>query len=152
MPWVPLTAQNVIDRMSAREVDVYESVSRKEYDEDGEEPPAVPVDAPERMPSVIEQVVNRFRGKIRANPNVSAMGPAGTIPDFCVFSAAIIARTALIALPPTQEGMTDPRRDEYRAAEKELEGLASLHAGAYGEDPPVASSSPSFGGSPLLDF
>jgi hypothetical protein len=129
--------------MSARELEVYESVAGE-----GDE---VAID---RMAAVVAQVLAAFRGAIRANPNVSAVGVAGTLPDFCILPAATIARNSLIGLNPIAEGMTDPRRDEQREADRFLRDLRTLSSQAFGEDPPTtsASSSASYGGAALLDF
>ena len=129
--------------MSARELEVYESVAG--------EGDAVAID---RMAAVVAQVLASFRGAIRANPNVAAMGEAGTLPDFCILPAATIARNALIGLNPVSEGMTDPRRDEEREAQRFLRDLRTMNSQAFGEDPPVtsATSPASYGGAALLDF
>jgi hypothetical protein len=75
------------------------------------------------------------------------------MPDFCIAWAAVIARVALIGLNPIQEGMTDPRRDEYRDAAKGLESLRSMNAAAFAlTDPSAESASASHGGAALLDF
>ena len=152
MPWITFTADHVKARLSARELETYEDVSRAEYGEDDEEP-SVPPDAPERMPAILEQVCNRFRGAIRSNPRVSVLGPAGTLPDFVIFSAAVIARDSLIALPPIEEGMTNPRQKEHDAAEAELKWLRTADPKVFADDEAAASSNGgAFGGQPLLDF
>lgn len=139
--------------MSQRELDVYESVSRAEYGDD-DAPPEVPADAPERMPQIIEQTVNRFRMAIRANPRVSSMGVAGTLPAGLVYSASVIARDALIAMPPTEEGMTNPRQKEHDMAEEELKALRTMNPSAFEDDPvaPPSPIAPSSGGDCLLHF
>jgi hypothetical protein len=152
MLWIQFTEDHVKARFSARELEVYELTAAAEYPDDGGAA-VVPPDAPKRMPEIINQVCNRFRGKIRSNPQVVALGPTGTLPDFCIFSAAIIARDSLIALPPTEEGMTNPRQKEHDAAEKELAGLTTLSANAFIFDEAVpANTSVRAGGKPLLDF
>jgi len=149
MPWVEFTTDHVKARLAARELEVYEETASAEADE-GEFSTPVP-----RLPQIVEQIVMRIRGMVRANPRVSAMGPAGTIPDFCVAHAAVLGRMALIGLNPVPEGMTDPRRDEYRAAEKFVESLPSMHPSAFGDDLPTSTataSAPVYGGNCLLDF
>lgn len=139
MSWITFTADHVKARLYEDEHDVINSVSGTGID---------------RIAEIVSQTCNRFRGAIRSNPQIAAMGPAGTLPDFCIFDAAVIARTALIGLAPVQEGVTDPRRDEYNAAKKTLESLATMDAKAF-EDDPVAvagSSEASYGGAPLLNF
>lgn len=141
--WITFTAADVKARMSARELEVYEAVAGE-----GDE------EAIDRMEAVVAQVLASFRGAIRANPNVTEMGAAGTLPDFCILHAAVIARNSLIALTPVPEGMTDPRRDEQREANTFLKDLRTMSSQAFGDDPPVTtSSSPaSYGGAALLDF
>ncbi|HEX7262346.1 MAG TPA: hypothetical protein VF258_11070 [Luteolibacter sp.] len=56
------------------------------------------------------------------------MGPAGTIPAFCVPWAIAIARVAMLGLNPVEEGRTDPRRDEYNDAIKGRDSLRSMPA------------------------
>lgn len=153
MPWVTFTEDDIKARLSARELSVYEETARAEFDEtEGEN--RVPDDSPERLAAVHAQTLGQFRGAIRANPYVTALGPAGTLPDFCIAWAAIIARVGLIALNPVQEGVTDPRRDEYRDAVKGLESLRSMNAAAFDLSDPSGSgsASASYGGSQLLDF
>ncbi|MCW1885629.1 hypothetical protein OKA04_12895 [Luteolibacter flavescens] len=152
MPWVPFTEADVTSRLAAREIEVYEATSRREYPEEGGEA-EVPVLSPERLPQIVEQVCNQFRGAIRGNPLVSVLGPAGTLPDFCIAHAAVIARVALVGMNPVPEGMTDPRRDEYREANSFLRSLRTAPAAMFDDaDPAPAPACPAFGGNPYLDF
>lgn len=147
MPWVAFTIDHVKSRLAVRELETYEETATA----DNDETPGVE----ERLPSIVEMTLGQFRGKIRANPQVVEIGPAGTLPDFCIAPASIIARMALVGMNPIAEGMTDPRRDEYREAMKELNGLSSLNPNAFAITDPSASDSTgsaSFGGSPLLEF
>jgi len=140
MPWLPFTPDHVKSRL---------------YDIEEEAYAAVASDTIDRLAEIVTQTCNRFRGAIRSNPLVSSMGVAGTLPDFCIFDAAVIARTALVGLSPVAEGATDPRRDEYNAAKKTLETLATMNPKAFDADPivdPSATSSASYGGSPILQF
>jgi hypothetical protein len=143
--WITFTADDVKTRLAVREMEVYEETA-------SEEPDGTP-GAEERLPVIVSQVLGQFRGAIRANPQVTELGPAGTLPDFCIAWAAVIARVALVGMNPVPEGMTDPRRDEYRDAVKGLETLRSLHPSAFAlEDPSAATSGASYGGAALLDF
>ena len=153
MSWVPFTADHIKARMSAREVDVYEQTARAEYPEGGGAA-EVPEMSPMRIDEIVIQICNRIRGAIQSNPRVRSMGAAGTIPEFCVADAAVLGRVALVGLNPVPEGMTDPRRDEYRSAEKFVESLRSIDPQAFGDPLPTAdpSTTASFGGAPLLDF
>lgn len=147
MPWVYFTADHVKARLAVRELETYEETATAEDDDT----PGID----QRLPGIVEMTLAQFRGKIRANPQVAELGPAGTLPDFCVAPASIIARIALIGMNPVAEGMTDPRRDEYRDAMKELEGLAALSPNAFAltdPSPPSSTAARSFGGSALLDF
>lgn len=150
MSWVIFTADHVKARFSTRELETYEDTARGEYDEAGET--EIPEGAPLRMPEIVKQVCNRFRFAILSNPNVSALGPDGTLPEGLVFSAAVIARDSLIALPPSEEGVTNPRQKEHDAAEAELRAIRSMSAAAFAVDSPPAPASPLFGGDPLLQF
>jgi hypothetical protein len=150
VPWLPLTPDHVTARLAARELATLQSVATREYDdEDGNE--VAPTTLEDRLGAIIEQTVERIRGAILSNPRVLELGPAGTIPSFCVWAAAIIARTALLSLPPVEEGMTDPRRDESRAAEKEIETLRTMDPKAFALVDDEASTA-TFGGAALLDF
>lgn len=153
MPWVTFTADHIKSRMSAREIEVYEETALAEYPEGGGNA-EVPEGSTPKIGDIVEQIASRFRGAIRSNPRVRSMGEAGTIPEFCIGDAAVLGRVALIGLNPVPEGMTDPRRDEYRSAEKFLESLRTIDAQAFGDDLPSAepSSSASYGGADLLDF
>ena len=149
MPWIEFTDADVKARLAARELEIYEETASAESNE-GEFSTPTP-----RLPVIVAQLIARIRTLVRGNPRVTEMGPEGTIPDGCVFHAAVIGRVALIGLNPIPEGMTDPRRDEYRAAEKFIEGLSSMNPSAFGEDLPTASApatTPVYGGNPLLEF
>lgn len=141
MPWVTFTADHVKARLYDSEEEAYADVSGDTID---------------RLAEIVIQTCAKFRGAIRSNPAVDSMGGEGTLPDFCIFDAAVIARTALIGLSPVTEGVTDPRRDEYNAAKKTLELLSTLNPKAFGADPSEAVDSAtlaaSYGGSTLLEF
>lgn len=141
MSWVAFTVDHVKSRLYDSEEEAYAEVSG---------------DAIDRLAEIVIQTCAKFRGAIRSNPLVSSMGADGTLPDFCVFDAAVIARTALVGLSPVTEGVTDPRRDEYNAAKKALEALATMNPKAFGEDPSesteTTTASASYGGSALLEF
>jgi len=146
MPWVTFTEDDIKSRLAVRELDTYESTAGQQSDGSAA--------AFARLPIIHAQVMANIRGAVRANPRVDALGPDGTLPDFCVAWASVIARVALVGLSPVPEGMTDPRRDEYRDAVKGVESLRSMHPNAFVvTDPlPSAASSPSYGGEPMLGF
>ncbi|HEY1121742.1 MAG TPA: hypothetical protein VGE67_09085 [Haloferula sp.] len=153
MPWVPFTEVDVISRLAERELEVYEATARRKYPDDSEGEAEIPEDSPERLPRIVEQVCNLFRGSIRGNPLVTFIGPAGTMPDFCIGHAAVIARVALVGMNPVPEGMTDPRREEYREANTFLKSLRTAPGSMFAQaDPAPADSCPSFGGNAYLDF
>ncbi len=151
MTWTAFTADDIKARMTASEVETYEGSSRSVWEE-GDTEPSVPPGTPERLPIIAEQVLARFRGAILENPYVTEMGPAGTLPDFCIAEAAVIGRVAAIGLNPVPVGMTDPRRDEYNLAKDFLKALPTMKSGAFGSDPSTESASATYGGSTLLDF
>jgi hypothetical protein len=141
MSWVTFTADHVRARLAARELEVYQDTATEDAGDTPEQ----------RLDSIVSQVCDQFRGAIRMNPLVTAIGAAGTLPDFCIAHAAVVARVALVGMNPVPEGMTDPRRDEYREAMKFLGSLKDAPAALF-SDPAPASCSDSFGGNPLLDF
>lgn len=152
MAWVTFTADDIKSRMSSREIAVYEDTAAAEYPV-GDGAVEIPVSAVPRINAIVEQITDRFRGAIQANPRTISMGATGTIPAFCIGAAAILGRVALIGLNPVQEGMTDPRRDEYRSAEKFLESLSEMDPQAFEDEIPTENSFlPSYSGKPLLDF
>lgn len=137
MPWETFTADHVIARLYEDEAEAYRQVSGDDH-----------VD---RLEEVVKQTCNKVRGAILSNPQVTLLGEAGTIPSFFVFDAAVIARTALIGLSPVQEGVTDPRRDEYQNAMTAFRKLEHMNPKAFSLEA-SASSSPGYGGDPKLDF
>ena len=154
MPWIPFTEDQAKSRFSARELQVYNEIANSEYPEEGGEA-VVPPDAADRLPIIRDQILAEFRGKIMANPSVTYLGPAGTLPDWCIGPAAVLVRYAIIGIPPVPEGMTDPRRDEYNDAIKTRNSLSSLNASAFAEAeaPPATSpASSAVGGDPYLRF
>lgn len=142
MSWVTFTADHVRARLAARELEVYQDTATVDAGDTPEQ----------RLDSIVAQVCDQFRGAIRMNPLVTAIGAAGTLPDFCIAHAAVVARVALVGMNPVPEGMTDPRRDEYREAMKFLERLKDAPVSLFAEAAPAASSCASYGGNPLLDF
>jgi hypothetical protein len=144
MPWVTFTEDHVRSACAAREMETYEDTATAESE-------GVTGASTPRLPGIVEIVVARIRGAIRGNPKVETMGEAGTIPDFAVYHAAVLARTALLGLNPVAEGMTDPRRDEHKAAEKFVESLMTMSPAAFGDDP-VASTCENYGSATYLDF
>ena len=151
MPWATFTPDHVKARLAVRELEVYEETARREYPEGGGES-VVPDGSPDRLTLIVAQVCDQFRGAIRANPLATALGVAGTLPDFCIAHAAVVARVALVGMNPVPEGMTDPRRDEYREAMKFLEGLKSAPASLFEEAPASSAGCADFGGNPALCF
>jgi hypothetical protein len=150
--WIPFTVDHVKARLAVRELDVYESTARMEYPEGGGDA-EIPSASEERLPQIVAMVLARFRGAIRSNPLVTSMGAEGTLPDFCIFDASVMARNALIGMPPVAEGMTDPRVKEQQAAEKALESLRTMRPTAFADDPvPTTeeSLSDTYGGDPAL--
>lgn len=141
MSWVTFTADHVRARLAARELEVYQDTATEDAGDTPEQ----------RLDSIVAQVCDQFRGAIRMNPLVTSIGAAGALPDFCIAHAAVVARVALVGMNPVPEGMTDPRRDEYREAMKFLGSLKDAPAALF-SDPAPASCSDSFGGNPLLDF
>jgi len=142
MPWIPFTTDHVKPHLADRELAKFEAVASAQEDEEDDAP-----DAPPRLPLLVAQVCNRFRGAIISNPRASYIGPDGTLPDWLIHAAAILCRRSVISMLPVEEGYTDPRKDEYDAAEKELESLRSRDPKAFDPESPVATGGgSSFGG------
>lgn len=146
MPWVQFTSDDIRDGLAVREVEIYESTAGE--DSEGN----VPVDASQRIDRIRDRTVSMFRGAIASNPQVTALGPDGTLPDFCIAWAAAIARVAMLGLNPVEEGRTDPRRDEYTDAIKGRDSLKTMRGEVFATVTPEPIPTGSFGGSPLLDF
>lgn len=156
MPWISFTAAVIRSRCSQRELQVFQETADKEYGEEGGEA-ALPEDndPAARLDAVAAQVLARFRGAILANPGLTHIGPAGTLPEFCHDQAAVYGRWAMIGLPPVPEGTTDPRLLEYKAAVDFLKELSKMSPAVFAEaETPAAAAggAPSYGGKPLLDF
>lgn len=146
MPWVNFTADDVKSRLAERELETYEDAAGLS--------PTGEQNVDLRMDAIVSQVLGQFRGKIRSNINVSALGPDGTLPDFCIAPAAIIARVGMLGLNPIAEGQTDPRRDEYQNAIKELNGLDRLNPAAFALADPTSSdlTGGNYGGYDWIEF
>ena len=99
------------------------------------------------------EIIRRFRHLRRLNGAAMAQSQQrGTGRMANDSTSSVVARVALVGMNPVPEGMTDPRRDEYREAMKFLAGLKSAPASLFAEEPPAAPAAPCFGGNPLLDF
>lgn len=145
MSWVTFTDDHVRARLAAREMEVYQDTATEDAEDAGDTPEA-------RLASIVSQVCDQFRGAIRMNPLVTEIGAGGTLPDFCIAHAAVVARVALVGMNPVPEGMTDPRRDEYRAAMDFLKSLKDAPASLFADPVPAASSCDGYGGNQQLDF
>lgn len=140
MPWVPFTSADIKAHLLDTEVELYDDLANDPVGES-------------KLPAIVAHVVARVRGACLANPNLPYLGPEGTIPDFCVYHAAVQARHALISLLPVPEGYSDPRRDEKKSADDFLTSMKEMQPRAFlAEQAVVPASAPSFGGKPLLDF
>jgi len=149
MPWVTFTAADIRDGLSVREIAIYEESAGMEFDGTNAETTGA------RIEAIASRTCENFRGIIRANPLVSAMGPSGTLPAFCIPWAIAIARVSLLGLSPAVEGSTNPRRDEYNDAIKGRDSLRTANVNAFAITDPeavTASSFPAYGGRPLLQF
>lgn len=149
MPWITFTAAHIKEGLAVRELAIYEETAAVDFDGIIEEVAGV------RIAAIAARIADQFRGIIRANPLVSALGPEGTIPSFCLPWAIAIARVSILGLNPAEEGRTDPRRDEYTDAIKGRDSLKAMSANALAV---VDTATPStlgsvyFTGSANLDF
>lgn len=151
MPWILFTADHIRASLAVRELAIYEETAGLDFEGILEDAPGA------RIAAIAIRVADQFRGLIRSNPQVQAIGPAGTIPAFCLPWAIAIARVSMLGLSPVEEGRTDPRRDEYTDATKGRDSLATMHAAAFAlteseAAATTATMSASYGGSPLLVF
>ncbi len=150
MPWVPFTADHVKGALAVRELAIYEETVGLDFDG------VVGEASGARIAAIAARVADQFRGIILANPQVKELGPAGTIPGFCLPWAIAIARVSMLGLNPVEEGRTDPRRDEYTDAIKGRDSLSTLNVAAFAITDPApvttSASSASYGGATLLEF
>lgn len=143
MPWITLTEEDVLARLSNDERDALEAAGEEEG-------------AEARLPGIIRQVISLIWGKVAAcADNRGRMGSSGTIPEECLFHATTICREALVASQPTPEGVTDPRKEEIRQAHLFLDQVAACKvaiADNSGNFPgePIDTGISSFGGCPKL--
>jgi len=149
MPWVPFTEADVRAISSEMEVERFQEVGSKNFPDDSGDPVAP---AANKLPAIVSQVLARFRGEIRSNPADIPMGPAGTLPEFCIESAAVIARDKLTGLPPYVEGMPNERYTENRNAVSFLNGLKSRKEIAFADDSEAGEPDALVGGEPFLEF
>jgi len=137
MPWVPFTSTDVRSRLYDAEDETWDAAGG------------------DKIEAIVAQTIAKVRGAVRANSMVDSMGAAGTIPDFFVGDAAVIARAALLGLPPVVEGVTDPRKTEYDKAMEALKALTTMNPKAFADDPSPSSSessTASYGGDSKLEF
>lgn len=157
MPWIPFTADVIKTRAAAREFVIYQETAAKEWPEGGGDA-EVPegADPDERINAIAGQVLARFRGMILANPKLTYVGPAGTLPEFCHEAAAIIGRVGLLGLNPVPEGMTDPRVKEYQDALAFLKSLSTMSPAVFAETETAPNAGnacpPDFGGECRMQF
>ena len=148
MSWLALTPAHLNARLSADEYGAYV---------DAAQPAPGGMD---QISGIIAQVTGMVRGKVAScRDNLPKMGPAGTIPDECLFAACTIARDALVGSLPLSEGSTEVRKEELRKAHEFLTAVAKGEVriespdGTIPETPPAdTTTQPSYGGSALLDF
>lgn len=147
MSWIAITADHIKARLAGDELASYV---------DAAQPAESGVDA---IAGIISQVTAMVRGKVASNrDNLPKMGPAGTIPDECLFAACTIARDALVGSLPLSEGATEVRKEELRKAHAFLDAVAAgdvrieTPEGTIPESDSTSQSSPVYGGSPMIEF
>lgn len=146
MSWISLSPANIKGRLAKDELDSY--VDAGEQAGEG-------VDT---LAEIILQVTAMVRGKVASwAANLEKMGPAGTIPDECLFAACTIARDALIGSLPLSEGATEVRKEELRKAHEFLNAVAKGEVRIENTDGVIpesvdSESNPSYGGAALLNF
>lgn len=157
MPWTAFNADVIKTRAAAREFLVYQETAEKVWPEGGGEAEVPGEAVPDaRINAIAAQVLARFRGQILANPKLTYLGPAGTLPEFCHEAAAIIGRVGLLGLNPVPEGMTDPRVKEYQDALTFLKSLSTISPAVFAETEAAPNAgtncAPAYGGECRLEF
>tara|TARA_R110000796_G_scaffold167313_1_gene284182 strand:- start:2444 stop:2884 length:441 start_codon:yes stop_codon:yes gene_type:complete len=113
MAWVKITKdQHILPRLNNTEMAGYE-------DAVAENPYA------SKIPDLIKQVTDRFRGAIQSCKNNTSFGASCTVPEECVYHAVSLIKRALVASNPNTNELQGTVRDsEYTAAETYLERVA----------------------------
>lgn len=143
MAWVALAASDILDRCSSLERDNLELA--------GEDA------STDRLAGIIGQVTSLVRGMVAAcDDNLGKIGPDGTIPNELLWAAATIARASLVNSIPIADGETDPRAEELKQANRQLEAVAACKLRIESPDgglPESATAGSGFyGGSDFINF
>lgn len=146
--WITITPTNILGRLAQSELEEYQDVGNLS----GEEIPPPVVD---KLAEIISQVTTMVRGKVLAcQSNELKMGPIGTIPPECLFSACTIARNAFVSSLPINEAITDARNEETRQAHSFLDAVARGEVALESSIPisAIPDNVARFGGDKYLDF
>ncbi|MGE9267640.1 MAG: hypothetical protein ACQKBY_06050 [Verrucomicrobiales bacterium] len=140
MSWIALTPAHITSRIAAEELATIEAVGGGSGD---------------RLSGILDQVTALVRAKVSACHR-NTLGPAGTIPEECLWAAATIAKRSLRGtLPSTgDEDEKKIRDDEWREATRFLDSVASCDIGIAddGDDQAGGFASGCYGGETYQTF
>jgi hypothetical protein len=142
MAWISLTENDIKARLSANELETWDSAGQDE----GE--------VISRIPGIITQVTGLVRGRV-ASCRESTLGAACLIPEELLWAAATIAKNMILnSLPSAGQEVSDGRREEDRQAHDQLGQAADCKLQITGEDSTTTANQveSTFGGDPLLTF
>ena len=139
MSWIALAEDDVLARLADDE--------KSSYEEAGEE-----VGADPHLPGIMSQVTALIRGAIEGNP-LNYLGEAGTLPPGAIYHAATLSRASLVGSQPTQEGETNVRQREEKAAWDYIKAIQDKKI-TFAEPvaPPREESTGEYGGKDLVEF
>lgn len=104
IPWVALTADDLLSSMTVKERDDLGKVSTD-------------LSVPDRVIPILRDLVNEIRGYIGSSSQNTLSGDPLLIPSEFVAKAMAIARYRVIATLPTGYKAEGPRKDEYEKAD-----------------------------------
>jgi hypothetical protein len=142
MAWISLTEDDIKARLSANELETWDSAGQ----DDGE--------VISRIPGIITQVTGLVRGRV-ASCRESTLGAACLIPEELLWSAATIAKNMILnSLPSAGQEVSDGRREEDRQAHEQLGQAADCKLQITGDDSVTTANQveSTFGGDDLLTF
>jgi hypothetical protein len=144
MAWISLNKDQLKTRLAKEELDQIITVGGQGWD------------GQDIVADLLAQITNHIRGKVASHsPNIQKLGPDGTIPQECEFTAYTIVRQSLIGSLPLSELATELRKDELRQAHTFLDQIADGKVrieSANGELTESSSPSVSYSGNKWMEF
>jgi hypothetical protein len=142
MAWISLTENDIKARLSANELETWDSAGQ----DDGE--------VISRIPSIITQVTGLVRGRVSSCRKITLGAPC-LIPEELLWAAATLAKNAILnSLPSAGQEVSEGRAEENRQANEQLGQAAKCELLVTGEDSTTTDNQveSTFGGDPLLTF